>query len=88
MSDYRIYFKPSVEKDLQELADSEVSIIMNRIEGLMVNPFPSRSIKLTGTKRTFRIRIRDYKVIYEVDKSEKRITVLYIRHRLDAYRSI
>ena len=70
MSNYRIYFKPSVEKDLRGLPNSVVSQVMNRIEKLVDTPFPSNAVKLTGTQRTFRIRVKDYQIIYEVDKED------------------
>ena len=76
MSIYSVYFKPSVEKDLRGLPDLIVSQVMNRIEELISNPFPSNITKLIGTKSTYRIRIKDYRIIYEVDSKEKKITVL------------
>ena len=88
MSEYSVNFKPSVEKDLRKIPDSELITIMERIERLVFNPFPSHAKKILGTQKTFRIRIRDYRIIYEVDTGKKIITVLYIRHRRDAYRDI
>lgn len=88
MSDYSINFKPSVEKDLRKVTDSHVSNIMKRIERLVHDPFPVQSTKLTGTQKTYRVRIRDYRIIYEVDKARKMITVLYVRHRRDVYRDL
>ena len=88
MNDYRFFFKPSIEKDLRGLSDLSFSIIMNKIESLKLNPFPPDSIKLAGTRRTYRIRVRDYRIIYEVDSRKKYITILYIRHRRDVYRNV
>ena len=64
MSDYSINFKPSVEKDLRKVTYSHVSIILKRIERLIFDPFPAQATKLTGTKKAYRVRIRDYRIIY------------------------
>ena len=82
------YFKPSVEKDLRKINDTDVHIIMKRIERLVFNPFPSQVTKISNTQKTFRIRVRDYWIIYEVDMERSMIKILYIRHRRDAYRNI
>ena len=88
MSKYKIYFKTSVEKDIRRLPDSVVSQIFKQIEDLIVTPFPSQAVKLRDTQKSFRIRVKDYRIIYEVDTENKKITVLYIRHRREAYRNI
>ena len=88
MSKYSVDFKPSVEKDFRGLPDSVISIIIKRVDDLMVTPFPSQAVKLSGTQKTFRIRVKDYRILYEVDTERKKITVLYIRHRSIAYRKI
>jgi len=61
---------------------------MKRIERLKTDPFPRQAIKLTGTERLYRIRVGDYRIIYEVDTEAKRITIHYIRHRREAYRAL
>ena len=71
MSDYQINFNPSIEKDLRVLSDSIVSLIMKKILELDANPYPHNSIKISGTQKTYRIRVRNYRIIYEVDNGEK-----------------
>ena len=53
---------------------------------LSENPKPSGCRKITGSKSDWRIRVGDYRVIYEVDEQEKAVKVMRIRHRRDAYR--
>lgn len=73
MSDYQINFNPSIEKDLRVLSDSIVSLIMKKILELDANPYPHNSIKISGTQKTYRIRVRDYRIIYEVDMRTRQI---------------
>ena len=85
MGSYRIYFKPSVEKDLRRLSKSDVSRIIARIEALKSEPFPRQSIKLSGADRLYRIRVGNYRIVFEVDTQSKQITIHYIRHRREMY---
>jgi mRNA interferase RelE/StbE len=66
MASYNIALKPSVEKDLRSFPASLVSRLMKRIEGLRDDPFPRRAVKLSGTERLYRIRVGDYRIIYDV----------------------
>jgi len=86
MASYNITFKPSVEKDLSSLSKALVSRVMKRIEGLATDPFPRQAIKLSGAERLYRIRVGDYRIVYEVDTQSKGVTIHYIRHRRETYR--
>ena len=86
MDSYKIIFKPSVHKDLRKLPKTVVQRVLAQIEGLSEKPFPSNCIKLEGAERLYRIRVGDYRVIYQVGTSAKEIIVQYIRHRREVYR--
>jgi mRNA interferase RelE/StbE len=56
---------------------------------LETNPFFGPHIKLLKAKeRLYRYRIGDYRVIYEIDKDDKKAVVLLIAPRQSAYRDI
>lgn len=86
MATYRISFKPSVEKDLRRLLPSVRERVADRIEELVNDPFPRGATKLAGAEHLWRIRVGDYRVIYEVDQNDQVVVVYYVRHRRDAYR--
>jgi mRNA interferase RelE/StbE len=88
MASFSIVFKPSVEKDLRKLPRSTVLRILDRAEALKDDPFPRQCTKLAGAEGMYRIRIGDYRVVYNVDKSHRLLTVHYIRHRRDIYRGL
>ena len=88
MDSYNINFKPSIEKDLRSLSKVLVSRVMEYIERLKTNPFPQQVIKLSGSKRFYRIRVGDYRIVYEVNTQTNEITIHYIRHRREAYRKL
>ena len=88
MTSYNISFKPSVEKDLRPLSKSVVARVIEQIERLKTEPFPRQAIKLSGAERLYRIRVGDYRIVYEVDIRAKQVMIHYVRHRREAYRSL
>ena len=85
---YSIKFKKSVEKEIRKLPKEMVGRIIAAIEALEEEPRPKQSIKLRDTERTYRLRVGDYRVIYQIDDEQKEITVFHIRHRKDVYRYV
>jgi len=88
MGSYSISFKPSVEKDLRHLSRTLVSRVMECIEKLKTDPLPRRAVKLSAAERLYRVRVGDYRIVYEVDTEAKQITIHYVRHRREVYRAL
>ncbi len=88
MDPYKITIKPSVGKDIHGLTVNLVNRILETIESLATEPFPSGVVKLEGSDKTFRIRVGEYRVIYKFTSTEKLIEVLRVRHRRDVYRKL
>ena len=57
------------------------------MEKLGEDPFPPNTLKLEGAKNLYRIRLGDYRLIYEVDRREKR-GHNHVRHRREVYRKL
>ena len=47
--------------------------IIVRIERLPSDPFPVQSTKLQGAKRLYRLRVGDYRIVYEVDSDARHV---------------
>jgi mRNA interferase RelE/StbE len=77
----------AVEKDFRAFPRNILIKILSVIENLSQEPFPRRSSKLEGTENTFRIRVGDYRIVYEVVKKERIVDILYVRHRREVYRN-
>jgi mRNA interferase RelE/StbE len=75
MNLYNINVKPSVEKDLWLPSRKLASRVIESIEMLKSDPFPRRAIKLSGAEGLYRIRVGDYRVVYEVNTKAKQITI-------------
>ncbi len=88
MASYSLVFKPSVEKDFRHLSKEVVPRLTKKIENLRTSPFPHQREKLSGAERLYRIRIGDYRVVYEMNTHLKQITIHHVRHRRDIYRTL
>lgn len=82
---YKILITRQAQKELAGLDVKSYSRIKKGIERLSKTPRPRLGKKLTG-RDAWRIRSGDYRVIYEINDSEKTVTVLHIGHRRDIYR--
>jgi len=60
--------------------------VLEAIEGLGEDPRPHGSRKLVGEQTAWRIRIGDYRVIYDVFDAELVVSIVRAAHRRDAYR--
>lgn len=85
MDAYKVVLAGSVEHDVRRIGKGNLERIMGAVESLSRNPFPRGCKKLKASRSGHRVRVGDYRVIYEVDPEEKTITVFHIRHRKDAY---
>ena len=55
-------------------------------EALGENPFPHGVEKLSGSENAYRIRLGDYRVVYNVFRELKLVEIQRVRHRKDVYR--
>ncbi len=83
---YEILLERRAEKDLRKLSSELFQRIIAKIQSLSENPKPQGSRKITGSKNDWRIRIGDYRAIYEIDEQEKRVRIMRVRHQREAYR--
>jgi mRNA interferase RelE/StbE len=86
MASFRLQWRSSTKKDLRKLPQQEVAKIINAAEELANVPFPHGCEKLTGAEHTYRIRVGDYRIVYEVSSTANTVEIQRIRHRKDAYR--
>ena len=87
MPSYRVELQRSAERDLARLADSVFERIAAAIALLAEHPRPPGSQKLTGLP-AYRVRVGDYRIIYEVSDAPRTVTVTRVRHRREVYRRL
>ena len=83
---FRIEWKKSTRKDLRKLPAGTANRIVEAVEKLAENPFPHGVEKLSGSEHAYRIRIGDYRVVFEVVKELNLVEIQRVRHRKDVYR--
>ena len=86
MASYQIEIKSSASKELEKLPRQIVSRVVAGIRELADNPYPQGVKKLAGFDRTFRVRVGDYRVLYNVYENRLVIEIIRIAHRKDVYR--
>ena len=86
MASFDIRWRSSTKKDLRKLPPQEVARIVETVAKLVSEPFPHGSQKLAGSEHVHRIRIGDYRVVYEVLVETKIVEVQRVRHRKEVYR--
>jgi len=82
---YAVFILRRAQKELARLPVEAYERLKEAIESLGEEPRPMGSQKLTG-REGWRIRVGDYRVIYEIDDAEQVVTVLHVGHRRDVYR--
>jgi len=86
LSLYDVKLMPQAQKDLDGFSGKLLSRFEDVILGLYDEPRPHNSKKLSGGGSRWRIRIGDYRILYEIDGSQKIVKVYRIAHRKDVYR--
>ncbi|MFN0200327.1 MAG: type II toxin-antitoxin system RelE family toxin [Bacteroidia bacterium] len=83
---YKVTVSRSAEKELSKIPKGIVNRIGTAIESLMENPRPTGSKKLKGTdENLWRIRIGDYRVVYDIEDSIRIIDIKKVGHGKDIY---
>ncbi|MFI8592807.1 type II toxin-antitoxin system RelE/ParE family toxin [Microbacterium sp. NPDC078428] len=83
---YRVELTTAAAKRIKKLARPARDRILEAIEDLSDDPRPHGAKKLVGEQTAWRIRIGDYRVIYDVFDDELVVTVVRAAHRREVYR--
>lgn len=82
---YTVLVERYALKQILKLDKKIIPDIKTAIAGLAKNPLPNGYKKLKG-EDAYRIRIGDYRVIYEIDEDFILVTVVSAGHRKNVYR--
>jgi mRNA interferase RelE/StbE len=85
---YRLAIRPAAERDLRALAPNILARVDARIRQLADNPRPRGTERLRGPQGGFRLRVGDYRILYDVDDTQQVVTIGRVRHRRDVYRGL
>ena len=84
--EYRVEIRPSARRELESIPFDVRQRLLSAIGNLGANPRPRGCRKLVSSPSDFRLRVGDYRVLYEVLEREGVVLVYRVRHRSKAYR--
>ena len=82
---YSLAILRRAQNELAALPAEAYGRVRDAISSLANDPTPQGCRKLTG-REGWRLRVGDYRVIYEINNDSQVVTVLHIGHRRDVYR--
>lgn len=85
---YQIKYTENAAKTMRKMEKNAAKRILAKIEDLAVSPYEMASVTaLSGDlKGLYRLRVGDYRVIYQIKDAELTILVLEMGDRKDIYR--
>ncbi len=83
---YRVQVTPTAAREFKRLDHQTRTRVRSALTGLADEPRPPGAKKLTGSKADWRLRVGDYRILYEVDDPAGTVMVWRITHRREAYR--
>ena len=81
-----VKLRPSARKSLGKFPKAEQRRIATALELLADTPRPPKAKKLSDI--TYRVRVGDYRIIYDIHDSELVILIIKIGQRKDVYRNL
>lgn len=82
---YEVILPKSVQKELDHLPPEIANRVLGRLATLETSPRTAEVKKLKG-RPAWRIRIGDYRAIYEINDQSHQIVVITIAHQREVYR--
>lgn len=82
---YSLLILRRAQRQLEELPTGTYERVREAIRALGENPRPRGTRKLVA-REGWRLRVGDYRVVYEIDDPTSTVTILDVGHRRDVYR--
>ena len=88
MATYSVEFVRSARKEFERLPSKARNKVVDALQLLAVNPYSEllNIKKLKGAEDVFRIRVGDYRVLYEIRNEKLIVVVIKVAHRSEVYR--
>ena len=85
MGKYRLRLKKSAAKEIENLPKKDCARVVGAIQKLLDDPHGQNTQKLSGQEK-YRIRVGNYRALYEIINDELVVMVVKVAHRKDVYR--
>jgi len=85
---YQIEVKKSAAKALKKIPKADRKRIVDKIDSLAESPPSPDTTKMKGNNPFHKVRVGDYRIVYEIQEDVLLILVVKIGHRKDIYRNL
>jgi mRNA interferase RelE/StbE len=82
---YHIEFTSLAARQIRKMPRQSQDRVLALISDLADNPRPRGALKLTGEQTAWRMRVGDYRVIYDIYDDTLTVTVVRAGHRREVY---
>ena len=83
---WRVEYTARCRRDLAGIRVQDCVRIVRRADRLAEDPRPPGCLKLTGRDDADRLRVGDYRIIYQIEDAALLVLVIAVGHRRDIYR--
>lgn len=84
---HEVLLSGQAERDLKRLPAEVFHRVIAAVRSLGADPRPHDCRKLRGSTRDdYRIRVGEYRVVYEIDDTARVVRIMRVRHRREVYR--
>ena len=89
MAGYKILVGKRAERGLESIKDNTIlRRLIRKIDELANNPRQLGVRKITGSDIDYRIRMGDYRIIYQINDAQKVVEIIGIGHRKEIYKKL
>ena len=82
---YQVEFTRAADRDIRRLERDVLRRIKQKTQALADNPRPDGVVKLQGGEKTYRVRVGDYRILYELEDEAFLVLVVRVAHRREVY---
>lgn len=85
---YQVEMSPAAKRQIRKLPQTTQDRILDKLEELAKNPRPPGASILENTDGLYRMRVGDYRVLYQVEDQVLMVLVVRVDHRSVVYRKL
>ena len=85
---YKIEVKKSAARALKKIPKADRKRIADKIDSLAENPPSPDTTKMKGNNPFHKVRVGDYRIVYEIQEDVLLILIVKVGHRKDIYRNL
>lgn len=85
---YTVKIASKAQKELKKVSPPYQKNIIRAIKELALNPMPVGVKKLKGQASQYRVRVADYRIIYEIHGMEMIVLIVKVGHRKSIYKKV